>query len=150
VATAPRVIVALDMVGSRKKNESQAALRPCSATHGAPGDCTRAKSRRAPGCLCSARKSRGPVPSCSAWPTAECQALFVGHRCHGTPPWSRRHHFRKPPVSFGETLDAPPEVPRSSGLVALWREALLAQRALEGRISGYRDHPRLRCGGQRW
>ncbi|HET9765674.1 MAG TPA: pyrimidine dimer DNA glycosylase/endonuclease V [Thermoanaerobaculia bacterium] len=29
------------------------------------------------------------------------------------------------------------------GLVALWREALLAQRVLEGRTRGYRNHPQL-------
>lgn len=29
------------------------------------------------------------------------------------------------------------------GLVALWREALLAQRVLEGRTVGYRHHPQL-------
>lgn len=29
------------------------------------------------------------------------------------------------------------------GLVALWREALLAQRVLEGRTRGYRHHPQL-------
>ena len=29
------------------------------------------------------------------------------------------------------------------GLVALWREALLAQRVLEGRTRGYRSHPQL-------
>ncbi len=29
------------------------------------------------------------------------------------------------------------------GLVALWREALLAQRVLEGKTRGYRNHPQL-------
>lgn len=29
------------------------------------------------------------------------------------------------------------------GLVAVWREALLAQRVLEGRTRGYRHHPQL-------
>src|SRR6185436_1905373 len=29
------------------------------------------------------------------------------------------------------------------GLVALWRESLLAQRGLEGRTRGYRHHPQL-------
>lgn len=29
------------------------------------------------------------------------------------------------------------------GLVALWREALLAQKVLEGRTKGYRNHPQL-------
>jgi len=29
------------------------------------------------------------------------------------------------------------------GLVALWREALLAQRVLQGRARGYRSHPQL-------
>jgi hypothetical protein len=29
------------------------------------------------------------------------------------------------------------------GLVALWREALLAQKVLEGRTAGYRNHPQL-------
>jgi len=41
------------------------------------------------------------------------------------------------------------------GLVALWREALLAQAVLRGRTRGYRDHPQLArfvdlaspCGG---
>lgn len=31
----------------------------------------------------------------------------------------------------------------AKGLVALWREALLAQRVLEGRTRGYRHHPQL-------
>lgn len=31
----------------------------------------------------------------------------------------------------------------SRGLVALWREGLLAQRVLEGRTRGYRRHPQL-------
>ncbi|MEW8029682.1 MAG: pyrimidine dimer DNA glycosylase/endonuclease V [Candidatus Thiodiazotropha sp.] len=31
----------------------------------------------------------------------------------------------------------------SKGLVALWREALLAQKVLEGKTSGYRNHPQL-------
>ncbi len=30
------------------------------------------------------------------------------------------------------------------GLVALWREALLAQKVLKGETKGYRDHPQLR------
>jgi hypothetical protein len=29
------------------------------------------------------------------------------------------------------------------GLVALWREALLAKHVLEGRTKGYRNHPQL-------
>ncbi len=32
----------------------------------------------------------------------------------------------------------------AKGLVALWREALLAKRVLEGKTSGYRNHPQLR------
>ena len=31
----------------------------------------------------------------------------------------------------------------SRGLVALWREALLAQAVLQGRTRGYREHPQL-------
>jgi hypothetical protein len=31
----------------------------------------------------------------------------------------------------------------SKGLVALWREALLAQKVLEGKTKGYRKHPQL-------
>jgi hypothetical protein len=31
----------------------------------------------------------------------------------------------------------------SKGLVALWREALLAQKVLQGRTRGYRHHPQL-------
>ncbi|MDP4282333.1 MAG: pyrimidine dimer DNA glycosylase/endonuclease V [Bacteroidota bacterium] len=31
----------------------------------------------------------------------------------------------------------------SKGLVALWREALLAKTVLEGKTTGYRDHPQL-------
>ena len=31
----------------------------------------------------------------------------------------------------------------SKGLVALWRESLLAQKVLEGETSGYRNHPQL-------
>jgi hypothetical protein len=30
------------------------------------------------------------------------------------------------------------------GLVALWREALLAQKVLQGKTAGYRSHPQLR------
>jgi hypothetical protein len=30
------------------------------------------------------------------------------------------------------------------GLVALWREALLAQKVLEGKTKGYRSHPQLK------
>ncbi len=32
----------------------------------------------------------------------------------------------------------------SKGLVALWRESLLAKRVLEGKTRGYRHHPQLR------
>ncbi len=32
----------------------------------------------------------------------------------------------------------------TKGLVALWREALLAKHVLEGRTKGYRHHPQLR------
>ena len=32
----------------------------------------------------------------------------------------------------------------AKGLVALWREALLAQKVLQGRTRGYRQHPQLR------
>lgn len=31
----------------------------------------------------------------------------------------------------------------SKGLVALWRESLLAQRVLEGKTKGYKNHPQL-------
>ena len=31
----------------------------------------------------------------------------------------------------------------SKGLVALWREALLAKNVLEGKTKGYRNHPQL-------
>lgn len=31
----------------------------------------------------------------------------------------------------------------SKGLVALWREGLLAQKVLEGKTSGYKNHPQL-------
>ncbi|MBW2970557.1 pyrimidine dimer DNA glycosylase/endonuclease V [Candidatus Woesearchaeota archaeon] len=31
----------------------------------------------------------------------------------------------------------------AKGLVALWREALLAQRVLEGKTTGYKNHPQL-------
>lgn len=37
----------------------------------------------------------------------------------------------------------PPEYLDSKGLVALWRETLLAQKVLEGSTSGYRNHPQL-------
>jgi len=36
-----------------------------------------------------------------------------------------------------------PEYLDSRGLVALWREALLAQAVLRGETRGYRRHPRL-------
>ena len=31
----------------------------------------------------------------------------------------------------------------AKGLVALWREALLAQKVLQGNTKGYRNHPQL-------
>jgi len=31
----------------------------------------------------------------------------------------------------------------SKGIVALWREALLAKKVLEGKTKGYRNHPQL-------
>jgi hypothetical protein len=31
----------------------------------------------------------------------------------------------------------------AQGLVALWREALLAQKVLQGKTKGYRHHPQL-------
>lgn len=37
----------------------------------------------------------------------------------------------------------PPEYLDTKGLVALWRETLLAQKVLEGSTSGYRNHPQL-------
>jgi hypothetical protein len=36
-----------------------------------------------------------------------------------------------------------PSVLDSKGLVALWREALLTQKVLQGKTSGYRHHPQL-------
>jgi hypothetical protein len=36
-----------------------------------------------------------------------------------------------------------PEYLDAKGLVALWREALLAQRVLQGATKGYRSHPQL-------
>jgi len=36
-----------------------------------------------------------------------------------------------------------PEYLDSQGLVALWREGLLAQQVLRGKTSGYRHHPQL-------
>jgi hypothetical protein len=36
-----------------------------------------------------------------------------------------------------------PEYLDSRGLVALWREALLAQKVLQGKTRGYRNHPQL-------
>lgn len=36
-----------------------------------------------------------------------------------------------------------PEYLDSKGLVALWREALLAKKVLEGKTSGYKNHPQL-------
>jgi len=36
-----------------------------------------------------------------------------------------------------------PEYLDSKGLVALWREALLAKHVLEGKTKGYRHHPQL-------
>lgn len=37
-----------------------------------------------------------------------------------------------------------PSLLDARGLVALWREALLAQKVLRGRTAGYRFHPQLR------
>ena len=37
-----------------------------------------------------------------------------------------------------------PQYLDAKGLVALWREALLAQTVLEGKTAGYRHHPQLR------
>jgi len=43
-----------------------------------------------------------------------------------------------------------PSLLDSKGLVALWREALLAQKVLQGKTRGYREHPQLQrfrqCG----
>jgi hypothetical protein len=43
-----------------------------------------------------------------------------------------------------------PSLLDTKGLVALWREALLAQKVLQGRTKGYRHHPQLQrfrqCG----
>lgn len=36
-----------------------------------------------------------------------------------------------------------PQYLDSKGLVALWREALLAQKVLQGKTKGYRNHPQL-------
>ncbi len=36
-----------------------------------------------------------------------------------------------------------PQYLDAQGLVALWREALLAQKVLQGRTTGYRHHPQL-------
>jgi hypothetical protein len=36
-----------------------------------------------------------------------------------------------------------PSLLDQKGLVALWREALLAQKVLQGRTNGYRSHPQL-------
>lgn len=36
-----------------------------------------------------------------------------------------------------------PEYLDSKGLVALWRETLLAQKVLEGKTKGYKNHPQL-------
>lgn len=36
-----------------------------------------------------------------------------------------------------------PQYLDAKGLVALWREALLAQRVLQGRTKGYKHHPQL-------
>ncbi|MGV3655039.1 MAG: pyrimidine dimer DNA glycosylase/endonuclease V [Noviherbaspirillum sp.] len=41
------------------------------------------------------------------------------------------------------------KVPRSAGLVALWREALLAQAVLRGQTGGYRNPPQLGRFGAR-
>lgn len=40
-------------------------------------------------------------------------------------------------------MDRASEVSRRRGLVALWREALLAQKVLRGATRGYRHHPQL-------
>jgi len=32
----------------------------------------------------------------------------------------------------------------SKGLIALWREALLAKKVLEGKTKGYKNHPQLK------
>jgi hypothetical protein len=37
-----------------------------------------------------------------------------------------------------------PEYLDKKGLVALWREALLAKKVLEGRTKGYKNHPQLK------
>lgn len=36
-----------------------------------------------------------------------------------------------------------PSLLDQKGLVALWREALLAQKVLQGKTKGYRSHPQL-------
>ncbi len=40
-------------------------------------------------------------------------------------------------------MDTASAIPRPEGLVALWREALLAQKVLTGETKGYRHHPQL-------
>ena len=40
-------------------------------------------------------------------------------------------------------LSLHPSLLDSQGLVALWREALLAQKVLQGKTKGYRHHPQL-------
>jgi hypothetical protein len=42
-----------------------------------------------------------------------------------------------------ETLDNSSKIPHARGLVALWREALLAQADLAGQTRGYTNHPQM-------
>ncbi len=63
---------------------------------------------------------------------------------------SLRVRFSVPPVVFRQ--DAPhlmrlwsvhPKYLDAKGLVALWREGLLARKVLQGKTTGYRHHPQL-------
>jgi hypothetical protein len=54
------------------------------------------------------------------------KAFFSGHNSHAMRLWSLHPQYLDP-----------------QGLVALWREALLAQAVLQGNTRGYRAHPQL-------
>lgn len=54
----------------------------------------------------------------------------------------RRNHTHRPAKSMRLWTIHPKYLDRK-GLVALWREALLAQKVLKGKTRGYRHHPQL-------
>jgi hypothetical protein len=83
-------------------------------------------------------------PYSCAYPAG--QHGLAGHVCrHGESLWPHARYL----VSLGcsdpmRLWTLHPKYLDAQGLVALWREALLAREVLRGRTRGYRQHPQLR------